>query len=84
MRKDDGGPVFPQPALSHVVDRVRDGRVVSLMAGMTMRQWYKGQALTNEYITTRIGDYDKARHIAEYCGEVADAMIAEDEKSSGE
>ncbi len=42
--------------------------------GMTMRQWYKGQALVG--LTDR--DNMGVAELSEVCGRIADAMIVED------
>lgn len=54
--------------------------------GMTMRQWYKGQALIKildmEFHQEAFNKKDKEltmpQFIAKRCGQLADAMIAED------
>ena len=57
---ETGGPAFPpmhNPSTHH--------------SGMTLRDWFAGQALTNPY-TAHDGDADK---VAEWAYQVADAMI---------
>lgn len=76
-KRDDGGPAFP-------LDRVAG----SVNCGMTMRQWYKGMAMTaalqHEAILKRIA-YQEGENpgpsVARFCGEVADALIAEDKEA---
>ena len=68
----DGGPAFPAMTISESVGRT----------GMTMRQYYKGQALialvqANERRWP--GDSAGSKAIAIATGEIADAMTAEDE-----
>ena len=60
---DDGGPAFPT-----------DGGV-SYVAGMTLRDWFAGQALAGAMVDDENGveDHDK---MAAYCYRQADAMIA--------
>ena len=69
-KPNDGGPAFPnkgdntQGPHSHNYD------------GMTLRQWYAGQALAS--VTSEdLNRWPSAAHIAEWCRSVADALIAE-------
>lgn len=82
--RSDGGPAFPQPDVKHAVDRVRGGQVVSFMAGMTMRQYYKGQAIVGMLSSNpRVDQSDRRRGevlLTESASVLADAMIAEDEE----
>ena len=70
----DGGPAFPISTI--------DGYNNS---GMTMRQWYKGMAIqgmmANNEILERIteGSGMKFEFLAKSTGEIADAMVAEDQ-----
>ena len=57
--------------------------------GMTMRQYYKAAALTGILSDIRVLKELGIRHNAEimisrYCGELADALIAEDEKRNND
>ncbi len=81
--RDGGGYAFPSehPFPEGGSDATR------WYTGMTMRQWYKGTALRRAlYLskgTTKSREMDIANpaEVAEICGEIADAMIAEDEKA---
>lgn len=71
--KDDGGPAFPDPARAggHCMD-----------TGMSLRDWFAGQALTGDLSNPEGGTWDndvdahflKERAILFY--RIADAMIA--------
>lgn len=86
MSKKAGGPAFPQPNQAHPGNsRPNDG------PGMTQRQWFAGQALAGMDIP-HDGKYSAADHAggvprihAEWYAaaayRIADAMLAEDEKS---
>lgn len=77
----DGGPAFP--GANPAYDNMWDKRVT--VGGMTMRQWYKGKALPCVFnIATeacRAGGVPMGKEeIANRCGLIADAMLAEDEE----
>lgn len=68
-KKNDGGAAFPIP-----------DRTIKPHTGMSLRDWYKGQALTS----TNLGLHAnyrltpaQAETIAKNCGLIADAMLAE-------
>ena len=65
----DGGPAFPAMTISESVG----------FAGMTMRQYYKGQALIGLLSNQR----DAAVIAARTAAKCADAMIEEDEVHGG-
>jgi len=70
----DGGPAFPYPRLE--VSRHNDFGTYYLepSQGMTLRQWYAGQALAS------IAQHNvlvEEAGIAKKCAAMADAMIAE-------
>lgn len=67
MTKVDGGPAFPLE---------RNPRYNDGFPGMTLRQWYKGQALAGW--APRHFVPDTPRDIANACGKLADAVLAED------
>ena len=71
--RDDGGPAFPRIA----------NLSVEKMDGMTMRQWYKGQALIGLVIATENPNQPlgwSVEMVASAAGDYADAMLAEDAK----
>ncbi len=72
MSKNDGGPAFPVP---------KSGGVMP--TGMTLRQYYAGQALAGLDLARVAHDLDWQRSVAWDCFSVADAMIAEGEKDDG-
>ncbi len=81
---DDGGPAFPGAKTDFVPD-VMGGRqaIAEISGGMSLRDWFAGQALTGVLTTaTGLGGSSKAER-AELFGEVsgiiyelADAMLA--------
>lgn len=66
MSKNDGGPAFP-----------RDGNCSN---GMTLRQYYAGQALIPIITNAAAFNAQSPAHIARMAIEAADALIAELEK----
>ena len=77
MSKHDGGPAFPQ--VDRLIDRHR-GHVheISSMGGMTLRDWFAGQALVG--LVSDTSHSCTPDEIAHECGLYADAMISEREK----
>jgi len=74
MNKNTGGPAFPLQAEGYAPD-----------FGMTLRDWFAGQALTglDQGATSDIRDdlyYQEPSHLAKRAYAIADAMIAEREK----
>ena len=69
---NDGGPAFPIPLHSNTCP-CRCGN-----EGMTLRDWFAGQALAASPITDCSPDYLEQR--ANRCWRYADAMIQEREK----
>ena len=68
--KKDGGPAFPSEAGSQNFGR----------SGMTLRDWFAGQALAGIAADYIEADAVDASEYASACGELADAMLAEREK----
>ena len=78
MVKNDGGPAFARPfSMEKYHDGAIDVRIkVELQAGMSLRDWLAGQALAAQ------GNRGSPLAlIAKECYALADAMIAEREKS---
>lgn len=71
MKKPDGGQAFPHPDFWEDVDGNLKG------VGMTLRDYFAGQALVGILAANRTGFNDVA---AEEAYEAADAMLAEREK----
>jgi hypothetical protein len=67
--KENGGPAFP------FMPQCAPGEWALGQSGMTMRQFYKGMAL----IGVRTEDL---KWLANYVGEIADVMLAEDKEAS--
>ena len=79
----DGGPAFPRAASWTPKTAPEDGHDHG-EAGMTLRDWYKGQALlglvmANENPNQALGW--QADSVASAAGEYADAMLKEREKA---
>jgi hypothetical protein len=67
---DDGGPAFPRPTSTD--EASERCNVFYAQDGMTLRDWFAGQALSNAYTQA---DVDPDR-IARWSYELADAMLA--------
>jgi len=68
-QKETGGPAFP-PSVA-----ISAGGEVVTKYGMTLRDWFAGQALANP--STFPQDWSATSDIAEWAYGLADAMIAE-------
>jgi len=73
---NDGGPAFPTaPAYA------ADGRTLSYgFAGMTLRDWFAGQVLTG-FMANKSRPTTMAEDDASWCYRIADAMLAERERT---
>lgn len=71
---EDGGPAFPRPGMGHP----DTGMVDYPEIGMTLRQWYSGQATAGLVQVDGYGDNHWPRNIAKDALAVADALIAEE------
>lgn len=88
MTKNDGGPAFPSSGRLCYDDRGKprwhDGKHIIMDGGLTIRDWFAGQALVG-FVNAHLVDapegteYDDAA-IAEQVYALADAMIAERDK----
>ena len=75
MAKYDGGSAFPTSA-SQGIDSVN--APYPLRGGMSLRDYFAGQAMNSLFWDTRLADDSKeAENIAERSYMVADAMLAE-------
>ena len=71
---NDGGPAFPRPGIS---SNWGEGHFAH--TGMTLRDYFAGQALTNVDVRIPMSDDDDTpspRAIANYMYVIADAMLA--------
>ena len=79
MKPNDGGPAFP----TINVEEEQPGGYDSNMPkpGMTLRQWYAGQALKGLVALSASGEVDdyRPKHVAHDAFEYADAMLAFEE-----
>ncbi len=74
MTKDTGGQAFPGRELK-VANKEKE--IIEVPTeGMTLRQWYAGQALTGIIMYC----YPSKEVLVEQCYEIADAMIKEGKK----
>lgn len=80
MKKDDGGPAFP----GNTIVSVEAGPgftaipVTEPVSGMTLRDWFAGQALAGEMATwTDAKPENYAEKVAARCYAMAAAMLAE-------
>lgn len=72
-KQDDGGSVFPEPGPRH-----GEFGPIPCDSGMTLRDWFAGQALP--IVIEELGLGDSAAKIASYCYILADAMLEERKK----
>ena len=80
MSKRDGGPAFPCPEWFESAIEGEVGQFVHDHPGMTIRDWYKGQALVGILASGPLNLTPKQH--ADEAGLYADAMLAEGEKKS--
>jgi len=71
--KNDGGPAFPRP----MSDEDKWGHTEPAQPGMPLRDYYKAAALFSGLCPVNSFNFTE---IAEWCGDVADAMLAEGDK----
>ena len=77
---DDGGPAFPTVILEDTpMLRLPDGTIRPVGGGMSLRDWFAGQALVG--LLSSGGDDIDANGYAKGAYVVADAMIAERKKA---
>jgi len=75
MSKDDGGPAFPG-----TTDDICTGRSLHIYhTGMSMRDWFAGQALGEMWNHERAVGVDPET-VARKCYNMADAMLKERER----
>ena len=67
MTINDGGPAFPIPDVPYPNGNVQHG-----WNGMSLRDWFAGQALTGVDVTTAAPPADV---IAAWCYDIADEML---------
>ena len=70
--KDDGRPAFPRAAEGELL--------MTDEPGMTLRQWYAGQALVGVIVATQSTAIMSPQNVALECAMYADALIAELDK----
>lgn len=79
----DGGPAFPCPAnpdeghTSPVTGEwVDTSEFATASTGMTLRDWFAGQALAHRFTTADGADTESAVDVARWAYIIADAMLA--------
>ena len=72
MKTDDGGTAFPVPGER---DPITGAGIHEGSRGMSLRDWFAGQALTGR-ISTGHGSVTDASIHARICYQLADAMLA--------
>lgn len=70
--RDDGGPAFPRPYSE-------DG---AAQGGMSLRDWFAGQALAGHCAAAENGDDTTWGDLARWSYKTADALLAEREKET--
>jgi len=68
MERNNGGPAFPGPSYT------RSGHPNGYSMGMSLRDWFAGQALANP--RTFPSQHSDAADIADWAYGLADAMLA--------
>ena len=79
MTKDTGGPAFPKKKFAPLPG---GGGHWTVTGGMTLRDWFAGQALVGMLASAPVADRSKPKHRgwAENAYLFADAMLAERSK----
>ena len=73
-----GEPAFPRPASADQLGYVQS------QAGMTLRDWFAGLAMTRELFKNTPRPGPPAANFARNCYAMADAMLAERDKETTE
>lgn len=68
--KNDGGPAFSGANLY-------DGKPDYRTSGMSLRDWFAGQALVSGWLPTQVAAEVGVQQLAWHCYDIADAMLAE-------
>lgn len=77
--RNDGGSAYPRPD-QHYIDGYGNDQHSYGAPGMSLRDWFAGQALSGRLINGFASSADKAVH-ARVSYEMADAMLEEREKA---
>lgn len=72
---NDGGPAFPL-SKDAALDPVTDMSGADISSGMSLRDWFAGQAMAGWLACYAPGDAVKAPGVARFAYEIADAMLA--------
>jgi hypothetical protein len=75
----DGGPAFPVLDYNPIREQLE-----CFSSGMTLRDWFAGQALSGYSVIFPESGEIVPRSAAEWCYRMADAMIAERKREVGE
>ena len=69
---NDGGPAFPARPTEHMAG----GYMITAHHGMSLRDWFAGQALVRVMMMNRPDHHGPADWLAGQSYEIADAMLA--------
>ncbi len=78
--RNDGGPAFPH-TLSQAKDEKDEIYYYQTEGGMSLRDWFAGQALVGLAASGELSGSGAARMAAEYAYQVADAMLEARDKN---
>lgn len=70
-------PAFPRSYSESKALQIGGKAIYYGQSGMTLRQWYKGQVVSGQLAR---GVWESLNQLATECGDLADAMIKEDEE----
>lgn len=87
-KRDNGGPVFPQPDRTLIVPYPEMERFVAGTPGLTLLDWFAGQALPAVMarkeglaVLMNATKRDPTMIVAQMCYELADALLTERERA---
>jgi hypothetical protein len=78
---DDGGPAYPN--LGEVKDQ-QGNSWPHLIGGLTKREYFAGKTIQGTLANGNVCKEDTPERVAEFCVQMADALLAELKKGGGE
>lgn len=79
---NDGGPAFPSEYVDYAADEIgNDVPIFARSSGLTIRDWFAGQAMQARLTGLSLPRLDIRNAIAADAYAIADAMLAEREKA---